>query len=120
MSLDVYLKAKDGDVCGECGGTGKTHEILYGANITHNLNKMAAEAGIYEACWRPEEIGAKQAKDITPILEKGLELLKSKPEYFEKFNPSNGWGSYDDFADWVEGYLEACRENPEALIKVSR
>lgn len=29
---------------------------VYSANITHNLGRMAAEAGIYEALWRPGEL----------------------------------------------------------------
>ena len=27
---------------------------VFDANITHNLGKMAGEAGIYEALWHPE------------------------------------------------------------------
>ncbi len=93
---------------------------VFSANITHNLNEMADKAGIYQACWRPEEIGAKYAYDIIPLLEKGLEDLKARPEYFEQFNASNGWGLYKDFVPWVERYLAACKENPNAKISVSR
>ena len=42
------------------------------AKIKQKLGKMANEAGIYEACWRPEEIGVTKAGDIIPILEKGF------------------------------------------------
>lgn len=108
MSLDVSLIIKE-----------NTEEV-FSANITHNLNKMASEAGIYKACWRPEEMGATKAKDIVAILEKGLEDLKSRPEYFEKFNASNGWGLYEHFVPWVEKYLSACIEYPDAEINVSR
>lgn len=45
MSLDVYLTAV------------RPTEV-FSANITHNLGEMADKAGIYKACWRPEEIGA--------------------------------------------------------------
>jgi hypothetical protein len=107
MSLDVYLLAFR-----------KTE--VFQANITHNLGKMAIEAGIYEACWRPEMIGGKLASDIIPILEKGLADLKARPEYFEKFNSDNGWGLYENFVPWVEAYLEACKANPDAEIEVSR
>ena len=33
----------------------ETNEV-YSANITHNLNTMADEAGIYKHLWRPDEI----------------------------------------------------------------
>jgi len=95
-------------------------EEIFSANITHNLNTMADKARIYEALWRPEEIKAKQAKDIIPILEKGLKKLKEKPEYFKQFDAENGWGTYKDFIPWVENYLEACKEYPEAEIYVNR
>jgi hypothetical protein len=111
MSLDVYLTDPTATYDTDC---------LYEANITHNLGQMADEAGIYKALWRPEEIKANKAKDIIEIVEKGLEKMKESPSYFKQFNPSNGWGSYKDFVPWVEEYLEALKEYPEAKIGVSR
>lgn len=93
---------------------------IYGANITHNLNKMAAEAGIYEHLWRPEEIGITTAAQLIEPLRAGLALLKSDPARFEAFNPSNGWGSYEGLVSFVERYLEACEEAPDAEVSVSR
>ena len=95
-------------------------ERVYDANITHNLGGMAAEAGIYEALWRPDEIGLSTARELIDPLEKGLALLKSDPARFEKHNASNGWGLYKHFVPFVENYLAACREHPDALVSVSR
>ena len=67
MSLDFYLNYKK---------DGNDIEV-FSANITHNLNKMADKSGIYYALWRPNEKGWKKAKDIIPVLEKGLEIIKS-------------------------------------------
>ena len=121
MSLDVRLYATEGaDYCEHCGRGSVYGEMLHSNNITHNLGEMADEAGIYYACWRPDEIGAVYAKDISPILEKGLELLKSDPERFEKFNSPNGWGLYEHFVPFVEEYLSACQKYPEAKIDVCR
>ena len=120
MSLDVYLTRKKWVSYDE----GKTHteenEEVYWANITHNLNKMAGEAGIYEALWRPEEIGKTKANEIVKLLEKGLADLKTRPKHFETFNSPNGWGMYEHFVPFVEKYLEACKEYPDAIIEVSR
>jgi hypothetical protein len=121
MSLDVqlirkvYLSYDEGKTYIE-----KEEEELYWANITHNLNKMAAEADIYQALWRPEEINSTKAKNIMKLLEKGLKNLKSRPEYFEQFNSSNGWGLYENFVPFVENYLKACKEFPNADIYVCR
>lgn len=93
---------------------------LYSANITHNLGKMAKEANIYTALWRPEEMGAKIASDLIETLTVGLSDLKSRPKYFKQFNSSNGWGLYKHFVPFVEKYLEACKENTNALISISR
>jgi hypothetical protein len=140
MSLDVSLNRKKWVSYDE----GKTHteerEELYWANITHNLGEMADKAGIYEALWRPhrlkegynipekdhetewkfEEENPSTAKDIIPLLEKGLADLKERPEYFEQFNSPNGWGTYKYFVPFVENYLKACKEYPDAIISVDR
>jgi hypothetical protein len=120
MSLDVYLRRKKW-VSYDKGETWEEElEEVFWSNITHNLNEMAAEAGIYKACWRPEEIGATTAKDIIPLLEIGLADLKERPKYFKKFDSPNGWGTYVDFVPWVEEYLNACKEYPDAEINASR
>ncbi len=108
MSLDVYLvKVQPCDV--------------FEANITHNLGQMASEAGIYYACWNPEKIlDDPCAKDIIPFLEKGIEKMESDPEYFRRFDAENGFGTYDDFLSWLKRYLDACRQYPDATIRVSR
>lgn len=122
MSLDVslYSVEKKTVMCYSCMHEHEEQEMLYDANITHNLGEMADKAGIYKALWRPEEIGAKYAKDITKIVEKGLADLKARPEYFEQFNSPNGWGMYEHFVPFVSDYLDALKEYPDAEIHVSR
>lgn len=120
MSLDVYL-TKKAYLSYDKGTTyTEQEEQVYCANITHNLGEMADKAGIYKALWRPEEINAEKAKDIVDIVEVGLTDLKNRPEYFKKFNSPNGWGMYEHFVPFVEEYLKALKENPEASIEVSR
>jgi len=93
---------------------------VFYTNITHNLGKMAVEANIYNALWRPEESNYKVASDIIEVLEKGLKDLKDRPEYFKKFDVENGWGTYEHFVPFVEETLKACKEYPDAIILVSR
>lgn len=140
MSLDVslyrnYLVSYD---------EGKTlesrREEVYGANITHNLGKMAEEAGIYEALWRPyqlkpgynipeddhkteweyEDNNPVRAHEIIEIIEKGLDDMKARPKHYEKFNSPNGWGMYHNFVPWIEQYLEALKKFPEAQVVCDR
>ena len=150
MSLDVYLTTKEPQIKKASSGifvreNGQTKEItqeewnakypniepvkfqeetetneVYWANITHNLNEMAMEAGIYEYLWRPDEIGITKAKELIDPLRQGLHNLKKEPERYKKFNPENGWGSYEGLVKFVDNYLNACYEYPDADIEVSR
>jgi hypothetical protein len=107
VSLDVYLTAN------------RPCEVFY-ANITHNLNTMAAEAGIYVALWRPEELKISRAIELAPIVKAGLDRLRADPERFKRLNPENGWGSYETLVKFTEAYLAALNENPDAEVSVSR
>ena len=107
MSLDVYLTAK------------RPVEV-FAANITHNMVAMAKEAEIYMPLWRPEEIGIKNACELIEPLQSGLALLKSDPDRFKKHNPPNGWGTYEILVEFVEEYLAACKDNPDARVSVWR
>lgn len=125
MSLDVYLTGENREVSCTCPHCDNVHtrtetEQFYDSNITHNLNQMAKEAGIYEACWRPEEIGITKAKELIEPLRAGLALMVADPQRFEKHNAKNGWGLYKHFVSWVRKYLAACEQHPEANVKASR
>jgi len=140
MSLDVTLYTNY-HVSYDNGKTLESkQEAVYDANITHNLGEMAAKAGIYEALWRPyklkegyniieddhqaeyifEEENTVRAFEITPTVEKGLEDMRARPEYYKTFDSSNGWGMYDHFIPFIEKYLEALKEYPESIVKCSR
>lgn len=150
MSLDVYLTLKDNQVPRPdkrifVREDGQTKEIsraewdaknpgrepvtlesdddsdeVYSANITHNLGKMADEAGIYEYLWRPDEVGITKASQLIDPLSIGLSTLKSYPERFKKYNPENGWGNYEGLVGFVESYLEACKQFPDADVNAWR
>lgn len=93
---------------------------IFEANITHNLNKMVDKAGIYGYLWKPDELDIKLAGDLVEPLTAGLKRLKENPDYYRQFNASNGWGKYEHLVTFVEKYLNACIENPESEIYVSR
>ena len=148
MSLDVYLEQENAEASQEpkifIREDGQTREIsreewdsrfpgrepvmavvpeigqVYWRNITHNLNDMAEAAGIYEHLWRPDEIGITKAKGLIRPLTEGLARLESDPDKFRRFNPSNGWGTYDGLVEFVREYLDACRQWPNAHVRVCR
>lgn len=125
MSLDVYLEEDPKEVGCSCPDCGNEHrkvvsEELFSSNITHNLNRMAGEAGIYELLWRPEEKGVERARDLIQPLRAGYELLQSDPERFRAFDSPNGWGLYENFVPWLMEYIEACERYPHARVRASR
>lgn len=113
MSLDVWLTA-DRPV------------QVYEGNITHNLNKMAMEVKLsngltlYDVLWRPEKHNYTKASEIIPLLLEGIIILRSERERFLPFNPSNGWGNYDNLVEFTQRYFNACLENPDGEIGISR
>lgn len=107
MSLDVYLKNASG-------------ELLYERNITHNLNEMAKAAGIYDCLWYPNETGITLAHQLIEPLSVGTTKLATQKKVFEEFNAANGWGTWEHFLPFCAGYLQACRDHPDALVSVSR
>jgi hypothetical protein len=126
MSLDVYLKVRTGvtyrgyDEYEQQVVEVEVPQQTFEYNVTHNLNTMAAKAGLYEPLWRPEEIGIELASQLIDPLRKGLDVLKADPAFFKTFEPKNGWGSYDGLVKFVTEYLAACELNPHAHVIASR
>jgi hypothetical protein len=140
MSLDVSLYRNYHVSYDEGKTLEPQRECLYSSNITHNLGKMANEAGIYEALWRPYQLkegynipeGDYQAEyefeennpvrgyEIIPVIEKGLEDMIARPAHYKIFDSPNGWGLYKHFVPFIEKYLEALKEYPESFVECSR
>ena len=112
MSLDVTLTVR------------KVVEVVetsrvFDANVTHNMSPMAVAAGIGRHLWEPQEIGITKARQLIEPLSIALSLMKRDPTSFKKLSPQNGWGSYDSFVPWLEKYIAACCEFPDADVSVS-
>jgi len=101
---------------------------VYSGNITHNLGKMADAVilsnglTLYQILWRPEECsyGYTKAFEIVSYLNEGLVELIRHPEKYRKFNPENGWGSYEGLVQFTRDYHSACLDNLDAELRISR
>ena len=99
---------------------------VYSGNITHNLGHMAAavqvskDLTLYDILWRPDEHGITHARTIVDYVYTGWKELLRQPEKYKKYNPENGWGSYEGLVDFLRVYHAACMENLDAKIEVSR
>lgn len=121
MSLDVTIRFKNKE--------GK--DDFWSANITHNMGNMASFIPViiedfgfqtlYNYVWRPEEI--KKKVDTTVMVKAltvGIALMIKKRKELLKYNPENGWGSYDSFLAWLIEYKNACEDHPGCYIEISR
>lgn len=93
---------------------------VFDYNVTHNLTEMAEAAGLYEYLWNPHENNITKAYQLIEPLTKGLQELLSNPEKYKAYNPDNGWGSYEGLVAFVDSYLKACKQHPEAEIDLCK
>lgn len=125
MSLDITLYTNWREYDHECETCGRTHKCrtrdeVYSTNITHNLNAMADEAGIYNSLWHPDTDGISQAGQLIDLLSRAVSDMHKRPEYYQRFNSQNGWGTYSNFYTLLEKLLDACKKFPDATIEVYR
>lgn len=111
----------------------KTYEdnVYFHVNLTHNLIEMArkcsalgscstkvtGDLSLYDLMWHPEEnlgIAKPTLEYMTDVMECYKKLLL-KPDYFEQFNPKNGWGNYDQLLQGVKNYLNALQSISDDL-----
>jgi len=105
-------------------------DCLSSTALTHNLTEMASHCGLYEPLWRPyklfgitdkdENKSIILAEDIVEYVEKGLKTLLKNKKSLEKFNPKNGWGSYESLVKFTTHYIWCLKRHPKARVTVSR
>lgn len=108
MSYDVELM---GDYCAHC----KRGESVYRWNYTSNLSGAWREAGADIG-----EFDGKRARDCAPILAAAIADMEARPGHFERFNPSNGWGSIETLIPALTDLMRAMEKHPDAVVEVSR
>lgn len=93
----------------------ETNEFWHG-NITGNLHEMAEECfpdveSLYDLLWRDEE-----PNDIIYYVYQlfaCLIELQDNPDTYKPFNPSNGWGTYEQLVEFVRSFIHALIDMPE-------
>ena len=92
-------------------------------NITHNLTEMAdrckvkghlkphgieMRVSLYDLMWHPDEMLGIETptKEYLEDLEKCYHYLISDPGYFKRFNPDNGWGSYEGLRAKTKEFID--------------
>ena len=106
MSLDLYLRETPCETCGH------QHEAL-NFNYTYNVSPMWYK--IYPDAKNMVDIDGMTGEEAYKKLSYARKVLESQPKEFMALNPSNGWGSYDGFLDFINELIKACMDNPKLV-----
>ncbi len=107
MSWDIYLEINTGN---------KYIEIGDGFDCTYNLAPM-----FYKALELKEGLrglNGMEADGAIGYLQHAINEMKSNKEEYEKLNPKNGWGNYQNAIELLEWLLFKCNEHPLVRIKI--
>lgn len=98
---------------------------VWSGNITHNLTEMAEDClsfeeeyqhyTLYGLLWRETQqpFTGDYLNVYIAHLAYCLYVLKNNPKRFKKFNPENGWGTYEQLVNFVEDFIKALITMPE-------
>ena len=99
-------------------------DTYFHLNLTHNLTEMAIKCKIigqctpktqdifvnlYDLLWHPEDnlgISIPNMDYLEDVMECYRKLLEKK-DFFKQFNPSNGWGTYEQLLRKTKEYINA-------------
>jgi hypothetical protein len=101
---------------------------MHHLNITHNLVEMAKDVPVcilndltlYDILWRADEHDINCTEYLIEYLEEARDYMIVNREDLVKYNPENGWGSYENLLETVDKYYRICKDNPDCIIKLSR
>lgn len=91
---------------------------VFVASVTHGLAKMAEAVGLYELLWHPERSGIVHARDLIDPLTDGLARLRRDRSRLDPFTPPPRRGNRFVLIDFMESYLVACQDYPQAEVRV--
>jgi hypothetical protein len=111
MSLDLSIAPNS---CKHCGKGDDTLEF----NYTYNVSQMWYE--IYPDDEGMVQLDGMTGQEAAPKIQKAIEEMLSKPAKMKKFQPANGWGSYEGFLQFLKDVLEACKECPDGVWRSFR
>lgn len=106
MGLSLYLEHEK---CPTCGHAEERDSFDY----TYNVSPMWRQ--IYPDDEGMVFIDGMTGKEAFEKLIHALDYMKQHKEELEALNPSNGWGSYEGFMEFIRELIHACIETPDAI-----
>lgn len=111
MSLDLTLEQ---NYCEHC----KRGEPVVELNSTYNHTPMWK--AIYPDAKYLVEIEGLTGMQARARSNYAIQVMIEERERMLKFEPSNGWGSYDTFLKFLRDIRNACEEYPDAVWRADR
>lgn len=113
----VRVYAVSWDVCCTIDAGGPEPAGLDGLdeNYTYNCAPMFDEAAGMEF----SELNGCPASEVARIIGTALVRMREDRPKYEAMNPSNGWGSYETFVQFLEKIADFCRRHPRATLRVT-
>lgn len=65
------------------------------------------------------DLNGMKAVEAYCCLSKAIHDIYWDREFYEEYNPSNGWGSVDGFLCFLSSFKNACHKFPSATVVVS-
>lgn len=111
MSLDLTLEQ---NYCEHC----KRGEPVVELNSTYNYTPMWK--AIYKNSNRFVEIEGLTGKQAHSLINLAITIMLEEREMMMQLEPTNGWGSYDTFLQFLRDIRDACEEYPDAVWRADR
>ena len=101
MSYDTYIK--HGTIEKDLG------------NYTYNCGGMLAKGMGGNTL---SDLSGMKCREAAVLLRQGYEYMRDNPRQMEEMNPSNGWGNYKSWLEYIHNILIECEANPDATLEV--
>lgn len=92
-------------------------EVANCGNYTYNVCQMYCAAIPHEDGFR--SLDGKLSSEAVPILAAAIAYMESHAEEMRKFNPKNGWGSYEGALEYLRTIRDDCQRHPKATVQIS-
>lgn len=108
VSYDIYIKIDT--------GAPELTTIEDVGNYTINCRPMFVEAS---GGMGPTDLDGLSCPDAREVLLRVVRAMEDNPPKYQALNPSNGWGSYLTWLEYLRKWLTACERHPKGVVAVS-
>jgi hypothetical protein len=92
-----------------------------GTNYTSNVWRMWDEAlgTANDSMSALYHLSGEVCGDIVEQLERAVDDMIARPDFYRQWNPANGWGDYEGALRYLAGIEAYCRAYPKARLRIS-